>query len=204
MPPILRFALPDGRPVALRPVVSEDRRRLADGFQELSETSRRLRFLGAVSELSPATLHYLTDVDHVDHVAWGALDLHDPLVPGFGVGRFIRLVEAPTVAEFSVTVLDSAQGRGVGQTLLALLCVLAPTLGIDTLLGVVARENDVMVAWLRRLGAPATPDGSDLVFAIPVHVDSQESPSAEAFVGIMEEIRRAARALPAWPNGTVG
>ena len=203
MPPILRFALPDGHPVALRPVVPADRDRLAEGFDELSETSRRLRFLGAVSTLSPATLRYLTDVDHVDHVAWGALDLEDPDAPGFGVGRFVRLDEEPAVAEFSVTVLDSAQGRGVGQTLLALLCVVAPTLGVETLRGVVARENDVMATWLRRLGAHATPDGTDLVFDVPVRVEAAHSESAGAFVEVMDAIRRAARTRAVWPNGRV-
>ena len=203
MPPILRLDLPDGHPVALRPVVPADRERLAEGFAELSETSRRLRFLGAVSTLSPATLHYLTDVDHVDHVAWGVLDLDDPEAPGFGVGRFVRLGDAPTVAEFSVTVLDSAQGRGVGQTLLALLCVLAPTLGVETLRGIVARENDVMATWLGRLGAPAVPDGSDLIFDVPVRPDPSRNASAAAFADVMAEVRRAARALDAWPNGRV-
>ena len=203
MPPILRFALPDGHPVALRPVVPSDRERLAAGFDELSEASRRLRFLGSISTLSPSALSYLTDVDHVDHVAWGALDLSDAEAPGFGVGRFVRLDGAPEVAEFSLTVADRAQGRGVGQTLLALLCVLAPTVGVRTLRGVVGRENDRMVAWLQRLGATALADGQDLVLDVPVHVDAGAGASAAAFVGVMDEIRRAARALDAWPNGRV-
>lgn len=203
MPPILRLDLPDGHPVALRAVVPADRDRLADGFDALSETSRRLRFLGSVSSLSPEALRYLTAVDHIDHVAWGVLDLADPERPGFGVGRFVRLGAEPHVAEFSLTVADRAQGRGVGQTLLALLCVLAPTVGVGTLRGVVGRENDRMVAWLQRLGATTVADGQDLVLDVPTAVDPAQSESAAAFAAVVERIRKAARADGAWANGEV-
>lgn len=192
-PPILRLTLADGHPVALRPVVPEDRDRLAQGFAELSEESRRLRFLGSVSSLSDATLRYLTEVDHRDHVAWGALDLTDPDAPGFGVGRWIRLADAPDVAEFSVTVLDTAQGLGVGKLLLAVLSVVAEPLGVGALRGVVGRENDRMTAWLRRLGASVLGDGQDLLMDVPVPVDSAHSRSAADFAETCEAIRRAGR-----------
>ena len=191
-PPVLQLRLRDGRPVALRPVVPSDRDRLAEGFDELSVESRRLRFLGAVSTLNAAQLRYLTDVDHVDHVAWGALDLTDPDAPGFGVGRFVRLSEAPGTAEFSLTVLDTAQGLGVGQLLLAVLAVVGQTLDVRTLRGLVGRENDRMADWLRRLGADASDGGPDLVFDLPVPIDAAASPSAARFAETCDAICRAA------------
>ena len=175
--------------MALRPVVRADRDRLARGFAELSEESRRLRFLGSVSTLSDAALRYLTDVDHVDHVAWGALDLSDPDAPGFGVGRWIRLTAEPDVAEFSVTVLDTAQGLGVGKLLLAVLSVVAEEKDVRALRGLVGRENDRMSAWLRRLGASTRADGQDLVMDVPVPVDAAHSDSAAAFARTCEAIR---------------
>ncbi|MDT0632845.1 hypothetical protein [Rubrivirga litoralis] len=190
-PFVLRLTLDDGRPVALRPVVPEDRERLAQGFAELSEESRRLRFLGSVSTLSDAALRYLTEVDHVDHVAWGALDLTDPDAPGFGVGRWIRLQSEPDVAEFSVTVLDTAQGLGVGKLLLAVLAVAAEPLGVRTLRGLVGRENDRMTTWLRRLGATTRSDGQDLVMDVPVPVDAAHSRSAATFTQTCGAIRNA-------------
>lgn len=192
-PPILRLTLRDGRPVALRPVVPSDRDRLARGFRELSVDSRRLRFLGAVSTLSDAHLRYLTEVDHVDHVAWGALDLSAPEAPGFGVGRFIRLDGAPHVAEFSLTVLDTAQGHGVGELLLAVLAVVGRALDVRVLRGVVGRENERMATWLHRLGAASQGDGQDLVMDLALPVDPAASASARAFVETCEAIRRAAR-----------
>ena len=196
-PPVLRLTLRDGRPVALRPVVPSDRDRLREGFEALSVASRRLRFLGAVSNLSDAQLRYLTEIDHVNHVAWGALDLADPEAPGFGVGRFIRLADRPEVAEFSLTVLDTAQGLGVGQLLLATLAVVGPTLDVRVLRGVVGRENDRMTTWMYRLGATALGDGQDLVMDLALPVDPGESDSAAAFVETCARIRAAARAAEA-------
>ena len=190
-PPVLRMTLRDGRPVALRPVVPEDRDRLRDGFAELSVESRRLRFLGAISTLSEHHLRYLTDVDGTDHVAWGALDLTDPARPGFGVGRFIRLGEGSDVAEFSLTVLDTAQGLGVGQLLLAVLTVVAPGVDVRVLQGVVGRENERMATWMRRLGAITVASDGDLTFDLALPVDPAASASAEAFVETTERIRRA-------------
>ena len=45
------------------------------------------------------------------------LDLTHPERPGFGVARFVRLRDTPEVAEFSLTVLDTAQGHGLGSLL---------------------------------------------------------------------------------------
>ena len=190
-PPVLRMTLRDGRPVALRPVVPSDSARLAAGFDELSAVSRRHRFLGSVSTLSEDHLRYLTHVDGRDHVAWGALDLSDPEAPGFGVGRFVRLHGDPTVAEFSLTVLDTAQGLGVGQLLLAVLAVVAPTVEVETLRGVIGRENDRMTRWMRRLGATSTSDRQDIVMDVQLPVDPAMSESAAAFVHTTEQIRDA-------------
>lgn len=192
-PPLLQFRLRDGTPVALRPIVPTDRERLLDGFEHLSETSRRLRFLGSVTSLSEAQLEYLTSTDGIDHVAWGALDLSAPDAPGFGVGRWIRLETDPHVAEFSLTVLDAMQGRGLGQLLLATLAVIAESLDVRSLRGYVGRENTRMVTWLQRLGASVQPEDLDLIFDIPVPPDPATSSSAAEFVALMDEIHDAVR-----------
>ena len=190
-PAVLRLTLRDGRPVALRPVVPEDRDRLLEGFEALSAESRRLRFLGSISSLNDAQLQYLTDVDGRDHVAWGALDLSDHARPGFGVGRFIRLRDEPDVAEFSLTVLDTAQSLGVGQLLLAVLALEAERVEVGVLRGVVGRENDRMTSWLRRLGAGTVGSGQDLIMDLRLPVRPGESPSAATFAETVGQIRDA-------------
>ena len=192
-PPYLRLPLRDGTPVGLRPVVREDAGQLLEGFDALSPRSRRFRFLSHLSHLSPEQTQYLTDVDHVNHVAWGALDLSGPEPAGVGIGRMVRLPEASGVAEFSLTVLDSAQGRGLGSLLLALLTVLARPLGIRVLRGYVARDNTRMVEWLLRLGARSSDEGGDLVLDLPTS-PARWPPEAADFREDAERIRAAARA----------
>ena len=85
--------LRDGSRVLIRPVQSTDAPLLADGFARLSATSRWMRFLTPKKELSPAELRYLTDLDHHDHEALGALDHRDGR--GVGVARYVRHADDP-------------------------------------------------------------------------------------------------------------
>lgn len=189
--PRLRFSLDDGTPVVLRPLTPDDRERLLVGFAQLSDTTRRLRFIAPPSSLSDDQLDYLTEVDQYHHVAWGALDATRPEAPGLGVGRFVRLSETPQAAEFSLVVLDAVQGHGLGRLLLALLYALAPTVGIETLRGIVARDNAAMTNWLPRLGARLVNDqDSEVLFDLPVHVDLTRLPDREgAFGALVDTVR---------------
>ena len=80
--------LRDGSPVMIRQVRATDAPVLADGFARLSARSRQMRFLGPKKTLSAAELRYLTDVDHYDHEALGALSPADGR--GVGIARYIR------------------------------------------------------------------------------------------------------------------
>ena len=85
--------LRDGSAVLIRQVRSTDAPLLADGFDRLSAASRQMRFLGVKKQLSAAELRYLTDVDHHDHEALGALDLADG--HGVGIARYVRDIRRP-------------------------------------------------------------------------------------------------------------
>ncbi len=154
----LALRLSDGTRIELRPVTPGDAARLAAGFEELSLDSRTQRFLAPVTHLSPEQLRYFTEVDHVDHVAWGAVDPERRGEPGLGIGRWVRLSGEDHVAEFSLTVVDDAQGRGLGTTLLAVLFLAAEARDVRVLRGVVSRTNHRMVQWMQRLGAAPAPD----------------------------------------------
>jgi GNAT superfamily N-acetyltransferase len=77
---------------------------------------------------------------------------------GLGVGRWVRLRDEPDAAEFSLTIVDEAQGRGLGVLLFAVLCETARRHGVRRLRGIVARSNDRMIEWMRRLGATPAPN----------------------------------------------
>ncbi len=126
---------------------------LAKGFRQLSEESRRLRFLSPKPNLSESELRYLTEVDGHDHEALGAID---PLTgQGVGIARFVRDREDPTRAEAAITVADRWQRRGVGKLLLERLSDRARAEGITHFTALVSGDNRGMQALIARLGYPA-------------------------------------------------
>jgi GNAT superfamily N-acetyltransferase len=142
--------LRDGSQVLLRPVLKSDAQLLADGFARLSAKSREQRFMAPRSRLSAAELRYLTDVDHYDHEAIGALDLAGG---GVGIARYIRSRRDRRSAEVAVTVVDAWQGRGLGAELTRRLAGRARQAGISTFTALVTAENAAAAGLLRTMRA---------------------------------------------------
>jgi RimJ/RimL family protein N-acetyltransferase len=149
-----RTVLRDGSHVLIRPVRSTDAPLLADGFTRLSATSRWMRFLTPKKELSPAELRYLTDLDHHDHEALGALDHGNGR--GVGIARYIRHAGDRYAADIAVTIVDDWQGRGLGTELLARLSDRARQEGIHRFTALVAAENVAVARLLRNMCARLT------------------------------------------------
>jgi GNAT superfamily N-acetyltransferase len=144
-------ALRDGSKVLIRQVQGADAPLLADGFARLSARSRQARFLAPKRELSPAELRYLTEVDHHDHEALGAVDHADGR--GVGVARYIRSADDPQAAEIAVTVVDEWQGRGLGTVLVAQLSERARREGIRRFTALAAADNVAVASLARNMGA---------------------------------------------------
>jgi len=149
-----RTVLRDGSHVLIRPVRSTDAPLLADGFTRLSATSRWMRFLTPKKDLSPAELRYLTDLDHHDHEALGALDHGHGR--GVGIARYIRHAGDQYAADIAVTIVDDWQGRGLGTELLARLSDRARQEGIHRFTALVAAENVAVARLLRNMCARLT------------------------------------------------
>jgi len=143
--------LRDGSKVLIRQVQPADAALLADGFARLSPQSRRMRFLARKDQLSAAELRYLTDIDHHDHEALGALDQADGR--GVGVARYVRDAGDPRAAEIAVTIVDDWQGRGLGTELLTRLSGRARSEGIHRFTALVADDNTAMAGLLRNMSA---------------------------------------------------
>ena len=155
-----RVVLRDGSAVLIRPVRPADAPLVAQGFARLSLKSRQQRFLTPKQELSPAELRYLTDIDHHDHEALGAVSRADGR--GVGIARYVRRAE-----EIAVTVVDDWQGRGLGAELLARLSDRARREGICRFTALVAAENDAVRGLLRSASADLVRrDSSDLEYEI--------------------------------------
>jgi len=148
--------LRDGTRVRIRPVGPEDARTLEDGFARLSPESRRRRFRGPKPRLTPQEVRFLTEADGHRHVALGAVRIDDDgwECEGLGIARYVCLPDRPDVAEPSVTVLDEAQGRGLGRLLSEHLFRTAAANGVKTFRTLLADEN----AWLRERIRRSYPD----------------------------------------------
>ena len=139
--------LRDGSLVVVRPVHPTDVPLLVDGFARLSPQSRRQRFLTAKTELTPDELRRLTELDHHDREALGAVDVRTG--QGVGIARYVRPADEPQTAEVAVTVVDEWHRRGVATALLHRLALRARDAGIFAFTALVSVDNDAMTGLLR-------------------------------------------------------
>ncbi|HUO46943.1 MAG TPA: GNAT family N-acetyltransferase [Acidimicrobiia bacterium] len=145
----LQAQLADGTEVLLRPIGPDDKPLLEAGMTRLSENSRRLRFMTPIESLSRSQLSYLTEIDHRNHLAWGALVEGDPVA----VARVVRLTHDPAEAELAITVVDDYQRRGLGRLLLELMAELCRHIGIQRFVFEALPENEGIVRLLKNYGA---------------------------------------------------
>jgi len=185
-----RLTLKDGSEVLIRPLEAADAPLLVAGFARLSDDSRYKRFLGPKPRLSPAEVTFLTDVDHYDHEALGALDLATG--EGVGVARYVRLREEPEVAEAAVAVVDAWQRRGVGHALLDRLCERATQNGVRRFTATLFASNRAMLALFAEQGdVKIRRTGSTLEVDVELPVERPEA--------MREAMRQAAAgAMAAW------
>jgi protein lysine acetyltransferase len=94
-------------------------------------------------------MHYLAEVDYVDHFVWVVTDGGDPVADA----RFVRDENDPTVAEIAFTVADAYQGRGVGSFLISALSIAAKVNGIERFTARMLSDNVAMRAIMDHYGA---------------------------------------------------
>ncbi|MEZ4267378.1 MAG: GNAT family N-acetyltransferase [Myxococcota bacterium] len=133
---------PLGR-VRLRLIRASDKRLLVRALGKLSPESQYRRFLTAKARLTDAELRYLTEVDGVRHLAIGAarLDSRGREREGVGVARYIVLPGETEIAEAAVTIIDTAQGVGLGRLLLRRLADAARSHGVTHFRATVLATN---------------------------------------------------------------
>lgn len=141
-------ALRDGTTVLIREIGPQDRCLLSDGFAHVSEQSRFMRFLGHHADLTPAELDEYTRPNDADHFAIGARTETTPLA----TARYIRLGTG-SAAEMAITLVDEAQGRGLGGLMMRTLIDAALERGVDQFVALVHRRNQPMLKLLHRFGA---------------------------------------------------
>ena len=138
----------DGTNLLLRPVLPGDRERTVHGHVYFSSETLYRRFMTARAP-TPALMHYLAEVDYVDHFVWVVTDGSDPVADA----RFVRDHNDPTVAEIAFTVADDYQGRGIGSFLIGALSIAAKLDGVERFSARMLSENTPMRAIMDHYGA---------------------------------------------------
>ena len=138
----------DGTRLMLRPVLPGDSERTVHGHVQFSSETLYRRFMTARLP-TPALMHYLSEVDYVDHFVWVVTDGSDPVADA----RFVRDESDPTVAEIAFTVADAYQGRGIGSFLIGALSIAARVNGVERFSARMLSDNVPMRAIMDHYGA---------------------------------------------------
>lgn len=140
---IAQERLRDGTSLRIRAIRPDDKARLQEHFENLSERSVYHRFFGHKRSLNEADLHQLTELDFTNHVGLVATLDEDGPERFIGVGRYLRTGNSP--AEVAFAVLDKYQGRGIGTVLLHHLARIARHNGIRRFAAFVMGDNSQML-----------------------------------------------------------
>jgi GNAT superfamily N-acetyltransferase len=149
-----RTHLAHGSRYRVRPSGEGDRQLLLDCFEALSADTKRLRFFNSKPTLTQGELDYFACADGQYHIACVAvrLDGSGQEAEALGFARCVRLSPGSEVAEFSITVIDEAQGQGIGSVLLEYIIGLALGVGIRRFRCEVLAENFGMRNLAQHLG----------------------------------------------------
>jgi RimJ/RimL family protein N-acetyltransferase len=157
--------VPGGVRLAVRAVSTGDRDALGALFARMSLESRYMRFLTSKTDFSPRELTYLTDVDHLCHEAFIAIDERDGSI--VAVARYVWIDDRPWTAEVAAEVVDDLQGLGIGTALARLTVKAARDNGFELLRATTLADNNRARTLLRRLGfRPTRRSGRELGFAL--------------------------------------
>ena len=152
------YLLPSRELVLIRPIRPQDAGTLQAYLRRLTPESRRNRFLGALSELSPRELARFADMDRPGTVALLAFTGPDAVMIGEAI---VVVIPGSTRGEIALSVMDPWQRRGLGLLLLQTIECRARTFGARHLFGEVLRTNTAMKGLARKAGFAITSPFTD-------------------------------------------
>jgi len=148
----IRTSLHDGTELLLRPIQKEDRGRVKQSYQWLSEDSRMNRFWEKPREMSDAWADRLVSDEGGRHLCWVALNPNDLDFPGYGGGSLWVDDGDGESAEISFTIGDPWQRCGMATVFYSILYWEGWNMGIRRLHGYCRLGNEAMVAWWESIG----------------------------------------------------
>ena len=160
--PLPKRARRVGSWVPIRSLAPRHRERILAHLQQLDERDRYLRF-GYVAS-NEHLQNYVASLDFGRDEVFGIFNRRLRLIALAHLAYESRSPAGggkPPLAEFGVSVLESARGRGFGARLFEHAVLHARNRGIDTLFIHALSENAAMLSLARKAGAELRRDGSE-------------------------------------------
>ncbi len=143
--------LADGTELVIRPIRPEDAEGEQSFVRSLSAEARRMRFMGAISELTPEMLARFTQIDYDREMALLAIIEEKGKQVQKGVARYTINPDGES-CEFAIVVDDNVQHRGIGTKLMQTLIDAAREHRLKKIEGKVLAENTKMLQLISELG----------------------------------------------------
>jgi acetyltransferase len=137
-----------GEPLTLRPVRPQDAPKLIALVRRCARQDVRLRFNGAMRQLSPDLAALLSQIDYDRQMAFVAEDASGDIL---GVARLVSDPQGQS-GEYALLVRSDRQQHGLGTQLLEAILDYAGNRGLQEVWGDVARNNNRMLELAKELG----------------------------------------------------
>ena len=151
----------DGRTVTIRPIRPQDDLLERDFIDSgLSGENRYLRFQKWVAAPSDKLIHFLTDVDYERHMAFVCTVRHGEGEEIVGEARYVTNPDGKS-CEFGIMIADAWHKSGIAGLLMDDLIRAARARGLESVEGIVLRNNATMLKFVRALGFEVQPMPGD-------------------------------------------
>ncbi len=147
--------LSDVGTIQIRAIRADDRERILDLFNRLTQRTIYFRFHEPKTDVSQEELTQYTELDFVERVALVAVLGNGDNEKIVGVGRYDIISDsAPSCAQLAFAVEDVYQGRGIGSGLLKHLARIARSSGVKIFEGRILPDNSHFLGFLEKTGLP--------------------------------------------------
>ena len=175
---VVPWKLVDGTDVLLRPIRPEDEAIESEFINGLSEETSRYRFFNIVRNLPHSDLSRFCNIDYDREMAIVAEITEGGRRREIGVGRIIAEPDSKR-GEFAVVIADSYQGKGLGRKLVDMVIDIAAEKHLDSIYGVVLKENQPMLSLCREMGFTLRPEEDYVRVELALNVEAQSPAQAQ-------------------------
>jgi acetyltransferase len=153
---VVPWRLKDGTEVILRPIRPEDEQIEYEFIKGLSEETSRFRFFRVIKDLSHEDLVRFCNIDYDREMAIIAELREGDKKKEIGVARLIT-EPGKKRGEFAIVLADKYQGKGLGTKLMDMLIEIAQEKGLESIYGIIMRENKKMLRLAQKMGFTIKP-----------------------------------------------